>query len=81
MTETTTVIARGIGKPDLRYEQFRYDQVQQVLMQMGIPPENSNVFTKPWKAVATFHLHPELQIDVVARLGRGANYSQSQHYE
>ena len=38
MTEATAVIARGIDKPDLRYEQFPYDQVQQVLTQMGIPP-------------------------------------------
>src|SRR5271156_875945 len=29
MTEATAVIARGIGKPDLRYQQFTYDQVQQ----------------------------------------------------
>jgi uncharacterized protein YbjT (DUF2867 family) len=31
MTEATAVIARGIGKLDLRYKQFPYDQVQQVL--------------------------------------------------
>src|SRR5258706_15253926 len=31
ITEAIAVIARGIGKPDLRYEQFPYDQVQQVL--------------------------------------------------
>src|SRR5579862_3619717 len=31
MTEATAMIARGIGKPDLRYEQFPYDQVEQVL--------------------------------------------------
>jgi hypothetical protein len=29
MTEATAVIAHGIGKPDLRYEQFPYGQVQQ----------------------------------------------------
>src|SRR6266436_10382327 len=39
MTEATAVIGRGIGKPDLRYEQFPYDQVQQVLEQMGMPPK------------------------------------------
>jgi hypothetical protein len=33
MTEATAVIARGIGKPDLRYEQFPYDEVQQELTQ------------------------------------------------
>jgi len=38
MAEATTIIARGIGKPDLRYEQFPYDQVQQVLEQMGMRP-------------------------------------------
>src|ERR1700730_9437514 len=27
MAEATTIIARGIGKPDLRYQQFPYDQV------------------------------------------------------
>src|SRR6266852_3016482 len=31
MTEATAVIARGIGKPDLRYVQFPYEQVQQAL--------------------------------------------------
>ena len=31
MAEATAIIARGIGKPDLRYVQFPYDQVQQVL--------------------------------------------------
>ena len=35
MTEVTAVIARGIGKPDLRYEQFTYDQMQQGLTQTG----------------------------------------------
>ena len=29
MKEATAVIARGIGKPDLRYQQFPYDQMQQ----------------------------------------------------
>src|SRR5712672_3973170 len=35
MTEVTAAIARGIGKPDLRYEQFSYEQVQQVLSKRG----------------------------------------------
>src|ERR1700683_5498636 len=35
MTEITEAIARGIGKPDLRFEQFSYDQVRQGLVQMG----------------------------------------------
>ena len=42
---------RGIGKPDLRYEQFPYDQVQQVLTQMGIPPKTAAVYIEMYKAI------------------------------
>ena len=51
MTEATAVIARGIGKPDLRYVQFPYDQVQQVLTQMGIPPKKDAVYIEMYKAI------------------------------
>src|ERR1700732_1786801 len=51
MTEATAVIARGIGKPDLRYVQFPYDQVQQVLEQMGIPPKKAAVYIEMFKAI------------------------------
>jgi uncharacterized protein YbjT (DUF2867 family) len=51
MTEVTAVIARGIGKPDLRYLQFPYDQVQQVLQQMGIPPKSAALFIEMYKAI------------------------------
>src|SRR5258706_8438689 len=51
MTEATAVIARGIGKPDLRYEQFPYEQVQQVLVQMGIPPKKAAVYIEMYKAI------------------------------
>jgi uncharacterized protein YbjT (DUF2867 family) len=51
MTEATAVIARGIGKPNLRYEQFPYDQVQQVLTQMGIPPKTAALYIEMFKAI------------------------------
>jgi uncharacterized protein YbjT (DUF2867 family) len=51
MTEATAVIGRGIGKPDLRYEQFPYDQLQQVLTQMGIPPKTAAVYIEMYKAI------------------------------
>jgi uncharacterized protein YbjT (DUF2867 family) len=51
MTEATAVIARGIGKPDLRYVQFPYDQVQQVLTQMGVPPNTAAVYIEMYKAI------------------------------
>src|SRR5580700_1988476 len=59
MTEATAVIARGIGKPDLRYEQFPYDQVQQVLTQMGVPPKGAAVYIEMFKAINTGVLVPQ----------------------
>jgi hypothetical protein len=51
MTETTAVIARGIGKPDLRYQQFPYDHVQQVLVRMGVPPKGAAMYIEMYKAI------------------------------
>jgi uncharacterized protein YbjT (DUF2867 family) len=59
MTEATAAIARGIGKPDLRYVQFPYDQVQQVLTQMGIPPEKAAVYIEMFKAINAGIIAPQ----------------------
>ena len=59
MTEATAVIARGIGKPDLRYEQFPYDQVQQALTQMGVPPKGAAMYIEMYKAINAGILIPQ----------------------
>jgi uncharacterized protein YbjT (DUF2867 family) len=51
MVEATALIARGIGKPDLRYEQFPYDRVQRVLEQMGMPPKKAGVYIEMFEAI------------------------------
>jgi uncharacterized protein YbjT (DUF2867 family) len=51
MAEATAIIARGIGKPDLRYVQFPYDQVQQVLEQMGMAPKKAAVYIEMFNAI------------------------------
>jgi uncharacterized protein YbjT (DUF2867 family) len=51
MTEAAAVIARGIGKPDLRYQQFPYDQVQQALTQLGVPPKGAAMYIEMYKAI------------------------------
>jgi uncharacterized protein YbjT (DUF2867 family) len=51
MNEATAIIARGIGKPDLRYVQFPYEEVQQVLMQMGIPLKTAALFIEMYRAI------------------------------
>src|SRR5260370_31045620 len=51
MNEATSVIARGIGKPDLRYVQVPYEQVEQVVTQMGIPATTAGHFIRRYKAI------------------------------
>jgi uncharacterized protein YbjT (DUF2867 family) len=51
MTEATAVIGHGIGKPDLRYEQFPYERMQQVLTQMGIPPKTATMYIELYMAI------------------------------
>jgi len=51
MTEVTAAIARGIGKPDLRYQQFPYDQMQQALTQMGMPSKKAAVYVEMFQAI------------------------------
>jgi uncharacterized protein YbjT (DUF2867 family) len=51
MTEATAVIARGISKPDLRYEQFSYDQVQQVLTQAGFSSKKAAVYIEMFQSI------------------------------
>jgi uncharacterized protein YbjT (DUF2867 family) len=58
MTEATAVIARGIGKPDLRYKQFPYEQVQQVLTQMGVSPKGAALYIEMYNAINAGVLAP-----------------------
>jgi uncharacterized protein YbjT (DUF2867 family) len=51
MAEATAVIARGIGKPELRYQQFTYDQLQQALVQAGFSPKKAAVYIEMFTAV------------------------------
>jgi uncharacterized protein YbjT (DUF2867 family) len=51
MTEATAVIARGIGKPTLRYEQLPYDQVRQALTQMGFSSKKAAVYIEMFEAI------------------------------
>src|SRR5271170_4971840 len=51
ITEVTAVIARGIGKPDLHYKQLPYDQVQQALTDLGVPPKGAALYVEMYKAI------------------------------
>ncbi len=51
MTEVTAVIARSIGKPEVRYQQFPYEQMKQALTQMGFSPKKADVYIEMFKAI------------------------------
>jgi uncharacterized protein YbjT (DUF2867 family) len=51
MTEVTGVIGRAIGKPNLRYVQFSYDQMQQGLAQAGFSPKKAAIYVEMFKAI------------------------------
>ncbi len=51
MAEVTAAIARGIGRPELRYEQFSYGRMQQLLEQMGMSQQKAAVYIEMFSAI------------------------------
>jgi uncharacterized protein YbjT (DUF2867 family) len=51
MNEVASVIARALNQPDLRYVQFSYEQVQQVLVQMGTPAKTAAYFIEMFQGM------------------------------
>jgi uncharacterized protein YbjT (DUF2867 family) len=51
MAEVAEVIGRAIGKPDLRYLQFTYEQVEQALVQTGIPAKTAAYFMEMFQGL------------------------------
>lgn len=51
MNEVTAILGRGIAKPDLRYMQFPYEQVQQVLVQMGVPAKTATTYVEMFDGI------------------------------
>ena len=51
MTEVAAIISRAIGKPDLRYLQFTYEQVEQALVQMGVSAKTAAAFIEMFQGM------------------------------
>lgn len=47
--EVTAAIGRAIGKPELSYVQFPYEQVEQVLQQKGVAPKSAKLFIEMFR--------------------------------
>jgi uncharacterized protein YbjT (DUF2867 family) len=50
MSEVVRVMGKALGKADLRYVQFPYDQVEKVFVQMGTPHKTATLFTEMFRA-------------------------------
>jgi uncharacterized protein YbjT (DUF2867 family) len=51
MSEVASVISRAIGKLDLRYLQFSYEQVEQALVQMGVSAKTAAAFIEMYQGM------------------------------
>ncbi len=51
MNEVATIIGKALNKTELRYAQFSYDQVQEVLVQMGTPPKTAAYFIEMFQGI------------------------------
>ena len=50
MSEVVGVMGKALGKVDLLYIQFPYDEVEKILIHMGTPPKTAAVFTEMFQA-------------------------------
>jgi uncharacterized protein YbjT (DUF2867 family) len=51
MNEAAAIIGKALNNVELHYAQFPYDQVQQVLLQMGIPPKTAAYFIEMYQGI------------------------------
>jgi uncharacterized protein YbjT (DUF2867 family) len=50
MSEVVAVMGKALGKAELRYVQFPYDEVEKVLVQLGTPHKTAALFTEMFRA-------------------------------
>ncbi|MDP9147108.1 MAG: NmrA family NAD(P)-binding protein [Acidobacteriota bacterium] len=51
MNGVTAIIGRAIEKPELRYMQMPYEQLEQALIQMGVPPKTASFYVELYQGV------------------------------
>lgn len=50
LNEAATILGQAIGRPALRYMQLPYDDVAQLLVQMGLSPDGARVINEMYRA-------------------------------
>lgn len=51
MNDVVAAIGKALGKADLRYVQFPYDEVEKVFIQMGTPPKTAALFSEMFRGI------------------------------
>ena len=49
MSEAATAIGAGVNRPEVRYVQFSYEQVEKTLLQMGVGQKTAPLFTEMFR--------------------------------
>ncbi len=62
MTEASTIIAKSIGKPDLKYIQFAYEDAERGMIGMGMQPKSAKMMIEMHKAFNEGKIHTTQQI-------------------
>ncbi len=58
MTEATRILGQAIGKPDLPYVQFPYEEAEKAMIGMGLSPNVARAFIEMYRAFNDGILHP-----------------------
>ncbi len=58
MAEATRVIGKAIGKPDLRYVQFPYEEAEKAMLGAGMSPDTARAFVEMYRAFNDGLLRP-----------------------
>ena len=58
LTEATAVLGRAIGKPDLQYVQFPYDQARQAMLGMGMKPSIADLMIEMYRGFSEAKVEP-----------------------
>ena len=64
LNEATAILGRAIGKPDLKYVQFSYDEAAKAMLGMGLKPSIVGLMIEMQKSFNENQIIPESRLAV-----------------
>lgn len=59
MEETARILGEAVGKPDVPYVQFGYDDARSAMLEMGLPEDTADLYVEMYRAFNEGHVQPE----------------------